>query len=346
MSIGTVSKALNGRSDINEQTRERVLLAAAQLGYVANQSGRSLRQGMTQTVGFMIESNQETSTDSDNFFMAVFDGVQSLFAQHKLDLIVLPCASNEDPVLYLQRMVARGLVDALIISATRRNDPRVPLLIRANIPFVALGRSENAAHPWVELDFEGVARQSVDRLVARGHREIAVALPANELNLGNLFLAGYRDALDRHGIAFDPRLALPTRSSEEGGYQLGSNLLALEPRPTAIVLSYELPAGGLYRRLNEAGVLPGRDMAVIGFRASPQTRFLVPTLTSFHTSLRDLGVALGEMLLSRMPQFEEKYPDWPTEKVWPLSLVPGQSDDVQVGTPPFGRGHDSSIVEA
>src|SRR5687767_4071767 len=91
ISIGTVSRALNGRPDVNEATRRRVLEAAAELGYVPNQSGRSLRQGTSNTIGFMIDLSGETAANSDNFFMGVFDGVQSAFARHKLDLIVLPC---------------------------------------------------------------------------------------------------------------------------------------------------------------------------------------------------------------------------------------------------------------
>jgi DNA-binding LacI/PurR family transcriptional regulator len=326
ISIGTVSKALNNRSDINPETRKRVLQAAADLGYVANQSGRSLRQGTTQTVGFMIESNQAAPTDSDNFFMAVFDGVQSIFRRHHLDLIVLPCASDEDPVDYLGRMVGRGLVDALIISATRKKDPRVPMLSKAGIPFVALGRSSDTDHAWVELDFEGVAERSVDRLVERGHTDIAVALPATGLNLGNLFLAGYKRAIKRHRIAYRPEYAVRTESSDRGGYELGTTLLALKPRPSAVLLSYELLAAGLYSSLIDAGFQPGRDMAVIGFRESFQNRHLMPHLTSYSTSLRDLGIALGEILLSQMPGFAERYKDLPSQKIWPLTLVPGDSD--------------------
>lgn len=331
ISIGTVSKALNGRFDINADTRKRVLDAAAELGYVANQSGRALRQGATRTVGFMIESNQAAPTDSDNFFMAVFDGVQTVFRRHHLDLIVLPCASDEDPAEYLERIVARGLVDAVIISATRRADPRIPFLEKARVPFVALGRSGDADHPWIELDFEGVARRSVDRLVKRGHRNIAAALPMTDLNLGNLFLKGYKKGLRENGIAFSAELAVPTESSEVGGYNLGAALLALKPRPTAVVLSYELPAAGLYRALNEAGVMPGTGMAVIGFRDSPVTRHLVPPITSFTTSLRDLGEALGQNLLSRMSGYKDSYPDVPAQRIWPMELVERESD------PPRGK---------
>jgi DNA-binding LacI/PurR family transcriptional regulator len=326
ISIGTVSKALNNRFDINPETRKRVLQAAAELGYVANQSGRSLRQGTTQTVGFMIESNQASPTDSDNFFMAVFDGVQSILRGNHLDLVVLPCASDEDPVDYLARMVGRGFVDALIISATRRKDPRVAMLAKADIPFVALGRSGEDQHPWVDLDFEGVAEQSVDRLVAKGHTNIAVALPATGLNLGNLFLSGYRRALKRHGIAYRPEYAIRSESSDRGGHELGTNLLALERRPTAVILSYELVAAGLYRSLTEVGLRPGRDMAIIGFRESSQNRHLSPHLTSYSTSLRDLGVALGGVLLSQLPSFADLYKDLPRQKIWPMELVPGESD--------------------
>lgn len=326
ISVSSVSKALNGRFDINAETRKRVLDAAAELGYVANQSGRALRQGTTRTVGFMIESNQASPTDSDNFFMAVFDGVQTVVRGHHLDLIVLPCASDENPAEYLGRMVARGFVDAVIISGTRKHDPRIPLLERARVPFVALGRSGDAAHPWIDLDFEGVAKRSVDRLVERGHRQIAVSLPATELNLGNLFLKGYKAALKRHSIPFVPELAIRTESSEEGGYQLGRTMLALAHCPTAVILSYELPAGGLYRALREGGRPPGKDFAVIAFRESPITRYLVPRITSFTTPLRELGIALGEMLLSTMPDFRAAYPNTELQRVWPLELVEGDSD--------------------
>jgi DNA-binding LacI/PurR family transcriptional regulator len=327
ISIGTVSRALNAKPDVNEATRKRVLEAAAELGYVPNQSGRSLRQGTSNTIGFMIELNAETAANSDNFFMGVFDGVQSAFARHKLDLVVLPCSTDEDPTEYLQRVAARRLVDAMIISATHRTDKRIDLLSKAKIPFIALGRSASGGdHPWMDLDFEGVANRAIDRLVEHGHREIAVAIPSNDINLGYVFLDAYKEALKRNGIPFKPNYVIRGKSSEQGGYQIAHELLALPERPTAVLLIYELMAIGLYRRLNESGVRPGRDMAVIGFRESPQARFLSPTLTCFRLSLRDLGIALGESLLASMPAYAEIYPQGIAHKIWPLELVPGESD--------------------
>jgi DNA-binding LacI/PurR family transcriptional regulator len=325
ISIGTVSRALNGRPDVNEVTRKRVLEAAEEFGYVPNQSGRSLRQGTSNTIGFMIELSADTAADT--FFMSVFDGVQSVFARHKLDLVVLPCSTDEDPAAYLQRVVARRLVDAMIISSTQHHDKRVELLTRANVPFIALGRSgADDKHPWIDLDFEGVANLAVDRLVAHGHRRIALGIPRSSVNLGLVFLEAYKVALQRHGMAFDPSLVIRGSSSEQGGYQIADEMLRLKQRPTAVVLNNELMAIGLYRRLYDAGVQPGRDIAVIGFREEPQARFLSPTLTCFRLSLRDLGIALGESLLATLPAFNGLYPSEIAHKIWPLELVPGESD--------------------
>src|SRR3954454_9630289 len=95
VSIGTVSRALNGKPDVNEETRRRVLAAAEELGYVDNQSGRSLRQGTTNAIGLMIESSKETVENSDNFFLGLTGGLQSVLARHKRDPVMLACPSDD-----------------------------------------------------------------------------------------------------------------------------------------------------------------------------------------------------------------------------------------------------------
>jgi DNA-binding LacI/PurR family transcriptional regulator len=329
LSIGTVSRALNDRPDVSSDTRKRVLKAAEELGYVPNQSGQSLRKGTTNAIGFMIQSGFDSSTNSDNFFLGVFDGVQVVLRRHNLDLTVLPCPVDEDPAQYLQRMVARRGVDAMIISATRRVDARIDMLIKARMPFIALGRSSSGSnYPWIDLDFEGVANVAVDRLVSRGHRRIAIGLPSNDVNLGYVFLEGYKQALKRNKIAFDPSLVARVSSTEQGGYQLAHQILATPSRPSAVLLVYELMAIGAYRRLNEAGLTPGRDLAIVTFREPPMARFLSPSLTCFRMSLRDLGISLGESLLAAMPDYASSYPHGVVNKIWPLELVSGESDPV------------------
>lgn len=328
ISIGTVSRALNGKPDVNPETRRRVLEAAEAYGYAPNQSGRSLRQGTTNAIGFMIELSADANASSDDFFMGVFDGVQSVLSRHKLDLVVFPCPADQQPVEYLQRIVGRRLVDAMIISATLKTDARIEFLERAGIPFIALGRSDSGKDMrWIDLDFEGVARGSVDRLVSRGHRRIAIAVPADDINLGHVFLDSYRQGLERHGIVYDPALVYRQQRIVDGGHGLAAQIAATENQPTAIMLSTEVLAPGLYRGLVEHGVVPGKDIAVIGFRDNPRARYLTPSLTCHSFSLTELGESVAETLLADMPGFARFYPAQASNKIWPLALVPGESDD-------------------
>ncbi|OLP61910.1 LacI family transcriptional regulator [Xaviernesmea oryzae] len=331
ISIGTVSRALNGKPDVNPETRARVMEAARALGYTPNQSGRSLRQGVTNTIGFMIEMSPDANASGDDFFMGVFEGVQTVLNRHRLDLVVFPCPAEENPVDYLSRLVGRGMVDAMIISATRRRDDRIDFLEKTQLPFIALGRSESGPDMrWIDLDFEGVAHSSVARLVAKGHRRIALAIPDGDINLGHVFHDAYRAALSQHGIAYNPALLFRVARVLECGDDLVTALLALPELPSAILLSSEVMSLSLYRKLQERGIRPGRDIAVIGFRDNPRTSFLTPSLTCHSISLSDLGQTLAETLLAGIPAFADLYPGRDRNLIWPMALVQGESDDFDI----------------
>ncbi|QQR38322.1 LacI family DNA-binding transcriptional regulator [Devosia rhizoryzae] len=334
VSIGTVSRALNGKPDVNEETRKRVLETAAAMGYVANQAGRALRKGSTGVIGFMMQTGHEITGEGDVFFMSVFDGVQTVFARHQLDLVALLCSSEEDPDAYMQRVVARGFADALIISATKREDHRIDFLASRNIPFIALGRSEtDAGHPWLDLDFEGMAEVGVSRLIDKGHRRIGISAPLDDTNLGFVLVDAYQEVLARHGIQFDPDLVFRANPNERGGHAIAHAIAAMpdDRRPTGILLTNEVMSLGLYNGLYEVGLPPGQAIAVIG-RNSPQAHFLVPKLTCFTLSLRELGISLAEALLATMPGFREHYPLGTVRNVVSLELLVGESDDLVVET--------------
>ena len=325
VSIGTVSRALNGRRDVSALTRDRVLAAAAELGYSPNQSGRSLRQGATGMIAAMIPTSREMPL-ADTIFVTVLDGLRACLADYALDLVVLLCGPQENAYAYLRRVVERRLADGFIISDTQRIDPRISYLLERAIPFVAFGRSRSAgSYPWIDLDIEGAAENAVGRLAEMGHRRIALATRDGEINYGYIFVEAFKRALRRRRIAVEPWMFLRGANSEEGGYHIGEALLALPCRPTAIVLAEDTMAVGLYRRLTEAGLAPGRDLSIISFSARPIGRFLSPKLTCFRTSLRDLGVRLGEALLATMPAFAETRREL-VQARWPMELVVGESD--------------------
>ncbi len=159
ISIGTVSRALNGKPDVNEATRKRVLEAAATLGYVANQSRPLAAQGHHRHHRLHDrDRHQDLPSTVTPSSCRCSTACRRCWPRHQLDLVALLCGSGEDPHAYLRRVVGRGFVDGLIISATQRHDPRIDLLADRHIPFIALGRSlTDRGHPWWDLDFEQLA---------------------------------------------------------------------------------------------------------------------------------------------------------------------------------------------
>jgi len=329
LSTGTVSRALNNVPGVHEKTRRRVLEAAQRLGYEPNQAARNLALGQTKSIGFMIDLDPDTAANGDNFFMGVFDGVQNVLTPMGLDLLVLPCPSKQHRFAFLDRIVARRLVDGMILSGTEKSDARIELLRASGVPFAALGRSNSKApFAWVDLDFEGVAEAAVDRLVSQGHRRIAVTVPFGDLNFGLVFKAAYKRALAKHKIPFDPEIVFQTGFGEEDGYDLVDTMLNSTNPVTAVVLIFEAAAIGMYRRLDERGLKPGSDLAIIGLRDEAMVRHLRPRLTRFEVSLHEVGVALASALVNEIDaKARSNYA--PMQTKVPMRLIAGDSDGEQ-----------------
>lgn len=327
MAISTVSRAMNDRGEVSPETRARILEAAEELGYRANQSGRSLRSGTTNAVALTMRTDVGRSVAGETFFMALSEGLQSALAQAGIDLLILPCASDQDENEFLYRAVDRKLADGFIISNIQRFDPRIDYLRKSHVPFVALGSSETKGdYAALDLDFAGVARASVARLVADGHRRIFLGLTSQETNNNYVFLSGYQQALREADIDFDPTLVARLYDRIAGGYECASALLAMDDRPTAIILIQETMAMGLYQRLNKDGLVPGRDIAVIGFRENPVCSFLTPSLSSFRVDLKRYGQRLGEVMIGELDRSSPASSlAHAVHEVWPMEFVSGES---------------------
>lgn len=325
ISTGTVSRALNNRPGVNAQTRSRVMEAALELGYVANQSGRSLRSGTTNTIGFVFETGSAANQESGEFFFVLLDALHLYLAGKGYDLMILPCHSADDPAEFLGRLVAKGLVDAVVITATRRQDRRIEMLTRSTLPFLTLGRSETpGTYPWIDLDFDGVARRSVRELAALGHRRIALALPASDAMLGYHYRRGYEAAMAEAGLEVDERLIFRNPTSEAGGFDLGLQLAAA--RPSAVMLCSEAATVGLYAGLQRAGLVPGADLSIVTFRENPQLRFLSPAPATFRVDVSSVGRMIGERLIALLRGPEEARAEAARAKIIvPMDYLPGAS---------------------
>lgn len=319
ISIGTVSRALNGKADVNPETRKRVMEAASALGYAPNQSGRSLRQGTTGLIGVIVPSDPE-QTLVDSVFAGVLNGLRRFLSGQGLDLaIFLYVEAEEDAFSVLRRIAGRRLVDALIIAQTQRYDPRIDYLLGKSLPFVAFGRSELAPdHAWVDMDFGAAVDGAVARLTALGHRHMAVFLPEGDINYNHVIINSFSVALARAGLTAQADDIYRCVPGEGGGHEAATALLARPDRPTAVLTANRKLAIGLYKRLNEAGLRPGQDVDVICINCDVQAQFLSPVLASFQADLPLLGWELGMALQTALAEAKTGLP----AQGFPQVLVP------------------------
>ncbi|TQS69950.1 LacI family transcriptional regulator [Rhodobacteraceae bacterium] len=319
LSIGTVSRALNDKPDVSEATRKRVLDAAVKLGYSANASGRSLRRGRTQTVAVVLETGQADVRAGDAFFMRIIDAMQDTLAAHGYDLIILPSNSSGDPTAFLKRIMARGMADAIVITATLADDPRLKLLMSGHVPFLSFGRTQTTRdYAWVDLDFEGFLWRAMQALADLGHRDIAITVPPNNSNIAVILRETYEACCAQLGLPHDPDLVQVAEHSEFGGAAVVRSLLARPHPPTALVLNYEMMAFGAYSALRDAGLAPGRDLSLITLRRSRQLRFLEPVVAACDIDVEGLGRTLAtETLRVIHAQHPSAAIRWPT----PLTLT-------------------------
>ena len=321
LSIGTVSRALNAKPDVSPATRQRVLDAAIELGYSANTSGRALRRGSTQTVAFVLETGQAEIRGGDNFFMRIIDAMQDTLSSQDYDLIILPSNSAIDPTEFLKRTIARGIADAIVVTATRAQDSRIKMLLKSRTPFLAFGRSQvEGNYAWIDLDFEGFLRQSMTELAKLGHRRIAITVPPSPSNIGILLREAYAVACAELQLDHDPNLVIAAEHSEYGGSEVVKWLLDTKDPPTALVLNYEMMAFGAYSALRDAGMVPGADLSIVTLRRSKQLRFLEPPVAACKIDLEALGARLAQETL-RVIRGESPT----TALIWPVDLSSSES---------------------
>jgi DNA-binding LacI/PurR family transcriptional regulator len=327
VSIGTVSRALNGRSGVHPDTRKRVLEAAARLNYAPNQSGRSLRKGRTHAIAFLLQPHPGAHEYGEPVFMPFMKGMQTVFAKKGLELVAVMDEPGEAQER-LHRIVEAHWADAIILAWTRRIDPRIEYLTRVGFPFATLGRSNSGGntYPSIDFDFLRAGREAVDRLAGHGHERIAVVSPSPSLNFAHLFRQGYRTGLRRNGLVLDPKLIMTGEVNEAGGYAATRTLMDRCDAPSAIIFNNDAMALGGCRALGELGLKPGSDIALIVVAGSRFTGYLSPALTSFAVELEPLGGRLAEMLLTAMPRYAGSEEPRIIREVWPLELTPRESD--------------------
>jgi LacI family transcriptional regulator len=299
LSVSTVSRALNGYADVNQETRRRIETTARDMGYTPSRIGQKLRKGRSPAAGFVIPPFGNEFADP--VFLSVLAGADERLRRDGMHLVITTAATPDDDLDAMKRMIEGDQVDSMILVRVRRDDPRIDYLHANGIPFSMLGQSLKVpSAPSVEIDMAVAVDLAMDHLVGKGRRRIAHLNAPAMYNYGYNRAVAFRDAVARHGLDATEQLAIEGELTELGGARLAEELMARSPRPDAIICANDAMAIGAIHAIHAAGLRPGADVAIIGFEDIPAASLVNPPLSTLRVPFRDLGMRVAELLLKEI----------------------------------------------
>ncbi|SFI82018.1 LacI family transcriptional regulator [Treponema bryantii] len=306
VSITTVSNILNGKSNVSEHTKERVLKVIKETGYRPNYMARGLRASKTNSVGIIIDDLTEFSSTG------IIDGIMSYFDEHKYKAILenLRFYSKWGTKWYhntgYEESVQQAIdefesikVDGIIyVAGHARCISCIPKNL--NIPLViSYAFTEQPGISSVEFDDANAACDITTHLIENGHKKIAVIAGTKNNIHTERRLEGFKRAMKAHNLTVKDSDIKNGNWDSDSGYENAKALLEGSDY-TAVFCFNDLMAAGVYDYLYEKNLVPGKDISVAGYDNRTISKYLKPALTTVEIPLNDIGRKSAELILNQI----------------------------------------------
>lgn len=296
VSVTTVSHSLSGGGQLSDATRERVRSVAEGLNYAPNRLASGLRSKRSQIIGF-ISDEISTTPYAGNVLL----GAQEAAAAH--DQVLMVVNSNRNATVEDRGIDAllQHSVDGIIYARMYHQAVQLPAAL-SGVPTVLLDASSDRTDlSSVVPDEEGAAVTAVEHLLAAGHRRIGYLGNIDDIPATRGRLAGYRTALDNHGVAVDESLVTASESTTAPGRDAAGRLLALTDRPTALFCFNDRMAMGAYQAARLAGLEIPQDLSIVSVdNFEVLADALLPGLTSMALPHYEMGRWAVERLAAEL----------------------------------------------
>ncbi len=290
VSTPTVSKVLNGRTDVAPETRERVEQLLRRRGYRRRRTGAQQPAPLLEVVFNELESA---------WALEVIRGAENVARAEGLSLVLSDAAGRLSVgQSWVDGVLARRPVGAILVLSGLEPGQREQLA-RRDIPFVVM---DPAGDPGEAVPAIGATNwqgglAATRHLLELGHRRIGVISGPEGMMCSRARVDGYRAALETAGVAFEPGLVRAGDFHHEAGYRAGLQLLRLPERPTAVFTGNDLQALGLYEAARELGLRIPDELSVVGFDDLPLARWVGPPLTTVRQPLIEMAETAARLVL-------------------------------------------------
>ncbi len=289
VSVSTVSRVLNGKVDVANETQNRIVEIIGKLGYTSNLAARSMRSHKKNLIGLVVPDI------GFPYSIEIMKGVNRAIAESNFDLLVYTTGDvqKNGTALHEQHYVSllnNSLTDGVIIAASAAAEFITDAPIVAVDPHVV-----NPHYPSVQgMNYRGTLN-AMEYLIKLGHRRIGFISGRREIGSANRRLMGYQDALKNAGIELDEELITPGDFTQKTARKCTRQLLALNNPPTAIFAGNDQSAIGVFEAAEELGKRIPNDLSVVGFDNISEAKYL--GLTTVDQFLADMGYVAVQMLI-------------------------------------------------
>lgn len=295
VSRSTVSRVINDQDSVSPDVRTRVQEVIGRTGFIPNVAARSLASNRTGVIGLIIPSRVH-ALFQDPYFGSLIQGMSRASNEAGTTLSLFLFETEEEEERLYPRVVSAGLVDGVILTASRRGDPLQTRLLDGSIPFVIVGKPDREDRvSYVDVDNVGGSRAAALHLCSLGYERIAYIGGPISTSAAVDRSTGFLEGLATCGRVVEANLTANGDFSEASGYQTMRDILP--NRPDAVFVASDTMAVGVLRALREAGLDVPRDIAVLSFDGLPSSEVSTPALTTVRQPIKATGAQAVDLLL-------------------------------------------------
>jgi LacI family transcriptional regulator, galactose operon repressor len=293
VSTATVSKVLNGRTDVAAATRERVTALLKTHHYPAMDARRTRRSGLVDLVISGLDSP---------WAIEILRGVEAECTERGVGTVVSRVRENDATPPSWTSLTAAHHSDGVILVTSRITAQQRAQVQRSGVALVVIDPVDLPDTDLVSIGATNWAGglSATEHLISLGHRRIAVIGGPRDMLCTQARVDGYRAALERAGIEVDRDLIRYGNFLHEGGFAAARDLLDLPSRPTAIFAGGDLQAMGAYEAARQADLSVPRDLSVVGFDDLPLCQWMSPPLTTVRQPLEEMGRTAARTLFQQL----------------------------------------------
>ncbi|WP_088043458.1 LacI family DNA-binding transcriptional regulator [Bacillus sp. EAC] len=326
VSKSTVSRVLNNKSNISEESRLRVLKAIDELNYQPSKLARALTSSGFDAI--MVMSRSTKTTAGNTFFSEIIYSISTRAEEENFDLIMQTSKNSHDELEKCIAKIRGKMIKGILMLSSPANEEFFKELDKYDIPIVVIGKLEGKFKNIYSVDTDNFndSYQLVQHLINNGHRKIACLHSSLDYHVSIDRLEGYKQCLLDNGIPLRSDWIIDSGYTMERAYEASEELLQSNDLPTAVFAIDDLKIIGLYNTAVKLGISIPNDMSIVGYNNGVFSPLLSPPLTGIEVPIIKLGEVATNLLFSQIKK-EIELPERiivPTKMTKKKSVIPIQ----------------------